>query len=427
MLLLATVDVLRRIHGSSITLLGVLTLAVAGFCLLMLPPLWSSSLRGQGGRGGQRILQPVSGDAHAVPAALWLFCLWAVLRMATSSFDAAAVQNVGVYIAFIGTIAVTSGRSSDGTPGLLLAGYRRAAWIAACGYAVSVVVFGFDSGQIFSPRSFALSALVMIAATIPTAEDRRYGPWLPALLFLLVTASLSRTATVVAAFMLIALAVRASRGVRLRRTVVLSSGLVIALVWMINSWAPVRERFESAGDNTSVAGITLNSSGRARVWSVTLQSAKEDIWFGHGPGSANRLISQVFGSGIGHPHNDYLRLLHDYGIVGVALWGVGYLVLLFRVLKRARLAPDRSSERIHIAASLALTAIALGMITDNVVAYLFVMVPLGALVGASLAHPAGYAPAKSPYADDPTMATEALGSVRPDRQSWVFEETGTRR
>ncbi|HEU5424418.1 MAG TPA: hypothetical protein VFU72_12805, partial [Nitrolancea sp.] len=45
---------------------------------------------------------------------------------------------------------------------------------------------------------------------------------------------------------------------------------------------------------------------------------------------------------------------------------------------------DPRAAQLHLAALLALAAIAATMITDNVVSYLFVMVPAGALAGVSL-------------------------------------------
>ena len=60
-------------------------------------------------------------------------------------------------------------------------------------------------------------------------------------------------------------------------------------------------------------------------------------------GTADSLISRTYGSAAGHPHNDYLRLLHDYGLVGMSLWALGL-----------RLAPEaapggRGSDQPHAA------------------------------------------------------------------------------
>jgi len=56
-------------------------------------------------------------------------------------------------------------------------------------------------------------------------------------------------------------------------------------------------------------------------------------WFGKGVGSSSILIDQYFPS-LGHPHNDFLRVLYDYGAVGlgcflVFLLGMVYVYLPF--------------------------------------------------------------------------------------------------
>ncbi len=117
-------------------------------------------------------------------------------------------------------------------------------------------------------------------------------------------------------------------------------------------------------------------------------------WIGHGVGSADDLINRVYSTAVGHPHNDYLRLLHDYGLLGTCLWGIGYALLLMRtwrawhvstVTKREGRTHDSSSElRIHAAAFLALVGVAIAMITDNAIVYMYVIGPLGVLVGLSL-------------------------------------------
>jgi O-antigen ligase len=100
----------------------------------------------------------------------------------------------------------------------------------------------------------------------------------------------------------------------------------------------------------------------------------------------------VYTAGIGQPHNDYLRLLHDYGLVGTTLWVIGYAFLLARTWRAWHSTAmvsqeqkrDPGEQRVHAAAFLALAGVAIAMITDNAIVYLFLMGPLGVLVGLSL-------------------------------------------
>lgn len=106
--------------------------------------------------------------------------------------------------------------------------------------------------------------------------------------------------------------------------------------------------------------------------------------FGNGPGTASVLISASFRN-ISHPHNEYLRLFHDFGHVGAVLFVLGLLSLLWRTASRAR----HSSDPIHWSALLGILAVIAAAFTDNVIIYTFVMIPLGLLVGASLGLPVG--------------------------------------
>ncbi|MGH3430023.1 MAG: O-antigen ligase family protein, partial [Terriglobales bacterium] len=143
----------------------------------------------------------------------------------------------------------------------------------------------------------------------------------------------------------------------------------------------------------SVGTVTLNSEGRGELWATTWDSFLTSPLIGHGAGNSDELITRIYGSVDGHPHNDYLRLLNDYGVIGLGLWTWAYLAL-FRATSRAwRLAVSmgkRRAELFHLSATLALITLGLTMITDNVMIYLYIMAPIGILVGMSIsgAYPA---------------------------------------
>jgi O-antigen ligase len=172
--------------------------------------------------------------------------------------------------------------------------------------------------------------------------------------------------------------------------IALAVGITYVLVTTVD---PIHDRIYT-GDIQAIGGISLNVTGRGEFWSTTWDSYQTAPYFGHGAGSAAELITSVYSAAIGHPHNDYLRLLHDYGLIGAVLWVAGYLGLMVRTWRlwqgRRRSAqsivPSRIADevRIHAAAFLALMGVAIAMITDNPIDYLFVMAPLGLLVGLSL-------------------------------------------
>ncbi|MCU1518487.1 MAG: O-antigen polymerase, partial [Pseudarthrobacter sp.] len=118
------------------------------------------------------------------------------------------------------------------------------------------------------------------------------------------------------------------------------------------------------------------------LWEMTLRSAEQNPLFGNGPGTASALISASFRN-ISHPHNEYLRLFHDFGYIGAVLFVLGTLILLLRTFRRAQ----NSDNPIHWAATLGILAVLAAALTDNVIIYPFVMAPLGLIVGASIGLP----------------------------------------
>ncbi len=168
-------------------------------------------------------------------------------------------------------------------------------------------------------------------------------------------------------------------------------GLTIALIAIVSYLAftyvePIRSRFTAVGDNATVGGVQINTSGRNAAWPVAYASAMESPWIGKGPGSVGLVLAKLVGPAFNHPHNDYLRIFHDYGLIGLTFWLLGYCQLIIKTWQNWQWADqhDTANAHVHLAAFLALVAVSLAMISDNVVVYIFSMAPLGILAGASL-------------------------------------------
>jgi O-antigen ligase len=122
------------------------------------------------------------------------------------------------------------------------------------------------------------------------------------------------------------------------------------------------------------------------------------------------------GSRYTHPHNDYFRILHDYGIVGGALLLIGGFALIRGTKRvwRAAVSQDSSLAQPHLTAFLGTTALAFAMITDNVVIYVFFMAPLAILVGFSLGHASADATSSvSPVLHKPVAAGVSTRAKHP--------------
>ncbi len=311
--------------------------------------------------------------------------IWASTSMLWYAPTVSGAQNVLCLVGFIGLILLTSGLAEvSRLQDTIESFFPYGIWIAAAAYAWCLWTDGFGSAETIGPRSFGIAALFGVAWY---ASKWRFGKrWafvMTAALVVEIGASLSRSA-LVAGLVILTLA-RMSATVRGWLWGLLSLGLALASFWwMFNNIDPLREHFLSGDVKLHMGGTGINVSGRASLWRVTYDSFLDSPWVGQGAGSAQHLVESRFRS-IGHPHNDYLRVLHDYGVAGLSLWLLAWFRLLRHLWAQARLSEraSRADAPLQFAAFLAAVGMCLMMITDNPMAYIFAMAPLGVLVGAA--------------------------------------------
>ena len=107
----------------------------------------------------------------------------------------------------------------------------------------------------------------------------------------------------------------------------LLSFLAVILIFYVG-FLPFRERLDSL-----IAFSAADSTvWRLELWRDSLEYAKGSWLIGHGPGTSAYLISQnrspLLGSS--EPHNDYIKLILEIGLLGLA----AYLLLLLSLLRR---------------------------------------------------------------------------------------------
>jgi O-antigen ligase len=331
----------------------------------------------------QRGVEPLNPHRGSVPLPLWLFTGYAVasaLVVRTST----GFQNAMVYFIFTAVLALAATFASAGSPMLLLRWMRWAA-VAGCGaFLASVAVFGPGNGVVYQPRDVGLLAWISMVAAIPLANRSRRGLVVPAMILATAILSLSRTSIAVCLLLLSALALNSRSRGQARRTLTWLTIAAAAGYIAVTRYGPLQQRF-LANDMETYGGVTIGTSGRSKMWQVTWDSIQLEPVVGHGVGSASRLISKVFGYGfLDHPHNDYLRLWHDFGIIGLALWMLGMWVLGIGAWRRWRTATSESDRAIHLAAVLAVVGLAASIVTSNMIVYVYVAVPVAAIIGTSL-------------------------------------------
>ncbi|MUG96763.1 O-antigen ligase family protein [Scytonema sp. UIC 10036] len=368
-------DLVRRIGLGSITALGVLTilLAVASWALVFTRSKMPKTVLAS------------SGLLLFVLCALviWIWCLF------TSSLPLiASIQNIAVFIAFVGFIVLSATQSyrSFEPPEYVNSSFTRAIQISVGLYGLSIVLGGPGSSVLMGARSFALFAIIGISWFLAVWRYRLPGGlWWSIGTISAIAFSYSRTALLIGIILVPISQISLSTFKGWLR-MILTIFLIVTVSYLaLNYVEPIRSRFNEVGDNATVNGIRVNTSGRNEAWPVAYTSALESPWIGKGPGSVSNALKPL-GPAFTHPHNDYLRIFHDYGLIGFVLWFFGYWGLIVKTWQNWQWADrnDRISAHIHLSAFLALIAIAIAMISDNVVVYIFSMSPLGILVGASL-------------------------------------------
>jgi O-antigen ligase len=235
-------------------------------------------------------------------------------------------------------------------------------------------------------RTSALFSLVVLGWCLAGWRyGSRWGLWVAILITATIGASLSRMAFLVALmlFPIARVQPKSFRGwVLVCFWSVLTAGIMYIAVVYVQA---LHARFFSGDVSLKIGGLSINASGRMRFWAALLSSWWKSPWIGNGAGSSMQAI--VFSTNFKQqPHNDYLRLLHDYGLIGFALWSFGFFGLLWRTFRTWLWAEknDGACVQIHLAAFLGLVAVSLTMLTDNVSIYIFVMAPVAVLVGTSL-------------------------------------------
>lgn len=356
-------DTTTKVSLGPINLSGLLTLGVMGAFVVFAPLVAGPTFR-------------------ALPLPLVAFGAYTIVRLIASP-NAEGLQNIALFIVFLLGIPFVARTTRDASTGAEVAA-KGVRIVAGVGVAVSLlfVVNQLLALGLYQPRSFGLTALVFLAAAVAIPRTRfwtRVGPFVIAGA---VVYGLSRTASALCIALLVGLAVHLRKG---KRLLVAGIGAVVAAAGaavLVVAYAPLRNRFLTGDNAAQVGGIPINTSGRTSLWEAVWQSYTESPLFGKGPGSAVQLVTDRFVR-VTQPHNEYLRILHDYGVVGMSLFGLGMLVLLIRIGARA----VRSDEAVHWAALFALAAVLAAAVTDNVLVYPFVMLPLAALVGLSMGRP----------------------------------------
>ena len=378
------IDSPRAFRAPGATWLGMITLVETGL-----------------GIGALVFTRSVSKRVFALMAPYAAFLLWAALSTAWSPPRTEGLQNAAVFLSFLvlATVAAIAATDYRRTVERLLRLSILVADVIALGLvAASIIIRGWPTNidavpWFVHPRSLALFGLVPLSWHLANwARGNKRDILLACLWVAAIFVSLSRTATA-SALLLVVLAsiVRAREqrdgAARVVRSQYLMLAVVPVVVAGVLSFAPFRARlFGPTSHRDSTQQFEMRDNGRSVMWAGVMKSASEAPVIGKGLGSSESAVSDTY-FWVGHPHNDYLRVYHDLGIVGLSLLVASlgtWLVVLWRDVRRHRDDEVAAQPVLQTAALGALLSLLLGMLTDNSLVYGFVMAPTAVLVGAGL-------------------------------------------
>jgi O-antigen ligase len=246
------------------------------------------------------------------------------------------------------------------------------------------------------PRPVALYLLVVLALALAnwrygtTTAGRRLGFIVTLTSLGIIIFTLSRTAALVGLLMV---PLSRSNPARIWTTVIGAVlGVVIAGSLFFAVPALQQRLFFKSDIKPTEALQYLNTSGRSVMWSETYSDAMAAPILGHCPGSARILLGRILhnrGEEGTHPHNEYLQVFHDMGLVGLVLFIMAWVLLTFqfwRTWKHAVLDKTKklTTHKWSMAALLSVVAIISTAVTDNTIHYAFVMAPAFIIVGIAL-------------------------------------------
>lgn len=377
LLLGALTDCVRRLSLGPVTALaGVTIVACLGSALLL---IFSSRIPKQLAMSGLMYLSFLGWGTYSL-----------VTNMASSELSfQLSVQNLLTYGAFVGMLLLSACETIENPfpTWYVRHGFMMASGIAAGLYALSLVLNGPGTGLIMSARAFSAFVVVMLPFCLAAWRyNVPYGRVIAVVMTISVALSFSRTATVVALILypLSRFSPHKPEGwLRLGAWIV---GILLVAYLSFTYVQPIRDRFLEKGDSGSIGGVSVNTAGRDRMWEAVQISTTKSPVVGQGPGSVAIPVGLVNQTAGGHPHNDYLRLSHDFGYVGCVLWIGGLLVLIAATFRNWLWADtyDRNMAHYHLGAMLGIVGAMMLMLTDNVVVYIFAMGPLGILIGSSI-------------------------------------------
>jgi len=321
---------------------------------------------------------------------LGLFVFYAIIRTISESenMSLGSVQNLSIWIGFL-TISIVTTVVVRNKPDF-----------------IHVVLKNLYIGMIFVGLVLVVSYLIhrkdapasivaifpfayLVSMTSNTAVSNVFKYLMALLLLFLVYVAGTRTSAVAMTLfpfikLLLFVNVRSFVAFIVQSAFIL--GIIFAVVYFaFQNFDSFRNSFLEGDGAIDIGGFVINTSGRDHWWGIVWASYLTSPWIGLGVPVAESMDAEI---GWSHPHNDYLRILHQFGALGLTLW-VSYFLIIFSVLNKHMRSLHSSlgytKQNVFFTTTLlSIFGVSATMITDNPIVYGYVMYPLAVLIGGSL-------------------------------------------
>lgn len=314
------------------------------------------------------------------PIKLWLlWILWVVSYLVNADADNALQRSVML----LTPLVVGAGFSTLTVDVALIAKFshwlNRFFWIflGAAGVSTGLLVSGQLSGSSgFAAGSITASLLAVWYAACFGLKDTRAMYYWMALCLIPVLAN-TRTGMVAVAitlpFTLVALSFK-------KRFLIVA--LLTVVGWLVFQTEHIQSKMFYSGQGTladAVAGVTglfggeqassgdFATSGRKSMNDALVANLDQSYWFGFGANTTEAISLSI--AGVTHPHNDWLRVRYEYGMLGLLIFASTMLVQMRHAYRRAKWLRASPAAIFLYAGAGSFIPMAIFMGSDNVMLY----------------------------------------------------------
>jgi hypothetical protein len=311
------------------------------------------------------------------------FMCFMLLGIASAGFPFKAFQNAAQLAAPVvaGILAYNAVSSSEGLKQVL-----KAACVALLLVAIAFLVLpmGPKEGLSFSRRpSATVATWCMALFMFYYLKNRAIALLVPAAILLAFLPG-SRTGT----FLMIGmLSLWPARRFKIMVRVAFLAGVAIVALLAFYS-ETMQERFfryhGGKGGVEELKKFEFSTMGRERLWPIVWEASLDAPLVGHGAGSVHKICRENTGGVMEHPHNDYLKIFYEYGILGSCLFWGFFIIVFLSCWSTFRRDPTIESKIAAGSAAVIILGFFAFSVTDNPVLYtVHWMVPMFVMVSVS--------------------------------------------